>query len=542
MPELDQDDQRRGFTKHACTLAAVSLLAFSQLGCQAWAKRQHLAKRPFSSGRSGTNQPISIGAVNPNDYPGLTLQGINAFSKPLDEEQGGGTLAQSPINDMGGDEVLEKLPAPANSTASTPITIPSAPEPQRTPSNSTSKPAATSSATASATSPTIPTGNQVQPKSSLSGTALNRVEPNGKPASIPGLSLSQAQAATQQQPSSSAVAVPAPAEKKPDLVWNTTTNAPTNNKPTSSSPAGATTTVKPSPGAATTTAKAASPQDKPVPRSIGEPPRIEAVKKQVTPTAEKAQPVAKESATVKDVAASKSVAPNSTASPIPTPVPIAKPAPVTTQPAAPKATPVPASSKVEQKTTPASKPSSPPEDLPEPFSLRRSTDTGMTLENTAGQEPPGNAIPAPPAIEPAPAPKNVTTTKVEKPFAIPRLEACSQVMGFGSFKRMPADKIKRGNDILLYAELDGVTAKLMNGQHESRLQAWVEIVPPAQPPVKVDFDNIVDRCETVRRDFFCHFLFTLPAELTQGPWEIRLHIVDLATQQKAVQTIRLNVQ
>lgn len=108
------------------------------------------------------------------------------------------------------------------------------------------------------------------------------------------------------------------------------------------------------------------------------------------------------------------------------------------------------------------------------------------------------------------------------------LAICRQIHGFGQVEPLDPHSLHPNQQVLLYVEVENFESKLEGTQYLTELASIATIETTDGVTVSsVEFDPIVDRCDSRRSDFYCHFLFRLPESLAPGDYVLRLRIKDL---------------
>ena len=104
---------------------------------------------------------------------------------------------------------------------------------------------------------------------------------------------------------------------------------------------------------------------------------------------------------------------------------------------------------------------------------------------------------------------------------------CTQVDGYGTFKKFAKNQFQAGQDILLYCEIDNVAAEKVKGGFETQLQGSYEIRDP-QGRLITDQDLPMEPevCMNHRRDYFIVYRIYMPSQMQPGNYELRLTIED----------------
>lgn len=116
-------------------------------------------------------------------------------------------------------------------------------------------------------------------------------------------------------------------------------------------------------------------------------------------------------------------------------------------------------------------------------------------------------------------------------FELRNLRLCWRVEGYGQYDAWDPVAFLAGQEqrTLVYAELDDFTSvETEDGEWETRIRQRIEIYVDhdPQPQVVFDWDRVVDRVPTQRRDFYTIHDITLPANLPLGRYLLKLYARD----------------
>lgn len=217
-----------------------------------------------------------------------------------------------------------------------------------------------------------------------------------------------------------------------------------------------------------------------------------------SPSAERVDPL------VKPVSGVEDSLPAPSSMPVGTPPPVLPAAAATELPAV-------AVSAVQEKATVATMPPM-PEKMPEKKIV--------TVMEVAAKAP---IAPAAPTSLATSAPEATPTATLNTH----RLHLCTEIIGFGKTVPRETETIAPGERCLAYLEVSNFVSKETDREFETKLGCDLSIENAAgQTVFNQTFPDILDKCVTPRRDFFCHFLFSMPTTLLTGKYTLRVRIVD----------------
>lgn len=108
-----------------------------------------------------------------------------------------------------------------------------------------------------------------------------------------------------------------------------------------------------------------------------------------------------------------------------------------------------------------------------------------------------------------------------------RLHLCTEIIGFGKTVLRETEAVAPGERCLAYLEVRNFASKQTDQEFETKLGCDLSLENAAgQTVFNQTFPDIVDKCVTPRRDFFCHFLFSMPTTVLPGKYKLRIRIVD----------------
>jgi hypothetical protein len=146
----------------------------------------------------------------------------------------------------------------------------------------------------------------------------------------------------------------------------------------------------------------------------------------------------------------------------------------------------------------------------------------------AGPQKPAEPKPAEPKpVEPTPA--EPITEEHSTDLSIGDLRLCRKVLGFGSFEPLASDRVKAGQQLLVYCELTGIQYEERGDDFVSRISSRVEVKAADGGPVlwSRELGDAQDVCRRRRRDYYVNYRVELPRTLGPGSYRLRLLQTDL---------------
>ncbi|MGE0536157.1 MAG: hypothetical protein AB7O68_14345 [Pirellulales bacterium] len=129
------------------------------------------------------------------------------------------------------------------------------------------------------------------------------------------------------------------------------------------------------------------------------------------------------------------------------------------------------------------------------------------------------------------------------PLGLSHLAFCTEVTSFGVYNPFDANIFAPGQEVLLYAEVDGFKAEPVNNGFRTALSSNYEIVDRQGHPVDVrEFGLTEEVCRNRRRDFFIRYQFHLPTTLDDGAYTLRLNVTDALGHKTSAATINFTIK
>ncbi len=107
------------------------------------------------------------------------------------------------------------------------------------------------------------------------------------------------------------------------------------------------------------------------------------------------------------------------------------------------------------------------------------------------------------------------------------LAFCNDVQGYGVMTKFPKYQFQPDQEVLLYCEVENVTAEQVKGGYETQLQGTYEILDATGKRVT---DQLLpmekEICQNHRRDYFIIYHIYMPARIEPGNYQMRVTIED----------------
>lgn len=164
----------------------------------------------------------------------------------------------------------------------------------------------------------------------------------------------------------------------------------------------------------------------------------------------------------------------------------------------------------------------PPAPVPEP----------VAAVPQAAAAPPAPSTPAPVAASAAP----------EARLTVRNACFATRVQGWGVVDRFPESRFRPGQEVILYFELDDLTAGESPAGHTTCIDATLALVAADGGVVhEWSFEPIAETCRARRRDYFARYVIRMPESLPAGDFRVDLAVVDTLAGTTARASLPLDV-
>jgi hypothetical protein len=194
-----------------------------------------------------------------------------------------------------------------------------------------------------------------------------------------------------------------------------------------------------------------------------------------------------------------------------------------------------AATEVADETVPASAAASPADSAPValPQAVTPSASPDVAVAGTATSDP------LPP--EPAPAPADEAAATLATPpagpaetvptarpaLAVQNVAFASRVRAWGDLDRFPVDRFRPGQELILYFELENLSAGESPAGHTTCIDTVIRLVGPAGEVVHDwSFEPIAETRKNRRRDYFARYLVRIPEGSPAGACRLELTVTD----------------
>ncbi len=120
---------------------------------------------------------------------------------------------------------------------------------------------------------------------------------------------------------------------------------------------------------------------------------------------------------------------------------------------------------------------------------------------------------------------------------------CTDVERYGVVTKFPKYQFKPDDEVLLYCEVENVSALPVKDGFESQLQGSYEILDTnGNRIVEQTLPMEPDVCQNVRRDYYMVYRIFMPQQISPGNYKLRLTIEDLKARKYGQSTLDLQIK
>lgn len=165
-----------------------------------------------------------------------------------------------------------------------------------------------------------------------------------------------------------------------------------------------------------------------------------------------------------------------------------------------------------------------------------------TVPAAAQAEAPVPVEQAVPAItEPAVAVPEATAVQ-EQPLAVRSACFASAVRAWGDVDRFAADRFHPGQDVIVYVELDNLSAGASPAGHTTCIDAVLRLVDDAGATLHTwSFDPVAETSPARRRDYFARYVLRVPESAPAGSCRVEVDVIDTRSGSTARAAIPLEI-
>lgn len=153
------------------------------------------------------------------------------------------------------------------------------------------------------------------------------------------------------------------------------------------------------------------------------------------------------------------------------------------------------------------------------------------------------AMGEPRPAQPAAIEQAIHVLEDRTPFSIADLQVCTKVSGFGDYEPIEPPARRAGQQVVLYAEIDGFRREPAGDRFRTRISGQVEFIPDGAtaPAWSESLGTGAEVCRRRRSDLFFSYLFRIPKTLPPGRYNVRLTEHDLVADRTASRDVPLVV-
>jgi len=143
--------------------------------------------------------------------------------------------------------------------------------------------------------------------------------------------------------------------------------------------------------------------------------------------------------------------------------------------------------------------------------------------------PPAGSTPAPePAVEPS--------------FGVRHACFASRVRAWGDVDRFPESRFTPGQEVIVYLELDHLSAGASPAGHTTCIDATLTLLDADGHAIREwSFEPIAETCPTPRHDYFARYVIRMPESVPPGGCRLAVAVVDTLAGRTASTTLPLEV-
>ncbi len=129
-----------------------------------------------------------------------------------------------------------------------------------------------------------------------------------------------------------------------------------------------------------------------------------------------------------------------------------------------------------------------------------------------------------------------------EPLMIKNACFASRVQAWGVLDRFAADRFRPGQEVIVYFELDGLSAGESPVGHTTCIDSELRLVDAAGSVIHAwSFEPIAETCRARRRDYFARYVVRLPEQAPAGGCRVELEVTDTLSGQVATASLPLEV-
>jgi hypothetical protein len=160
----------------------------------------------------------------------------------------------------------------------------------------------------------------------------------------------------------------------------------------------------------------------------------------------------------------------------------------------------------------------------------------------APEPPVAPAAPTSPAAAPDPGPPPEPVAAVAPRFTVRNACFASRVRGWGDVQRFPDERFRAGQEVIVYFELDGLSAAESAAGFRTSIDTALRLVGADGRELHAwKFDPITETCPARRHDYFARYVLRLP-ESAAGQCRLEVAVTDSLAGTAATATLPCTVE
>jgi len=148
--------------------------------------------------------------------------------------------------------------------------------------------------------------------------------------------------------------------------------------------------------------------------------------------------------------------------------------------------------------------------------------------------------PAPPAGE-APSEIAVSEPLPAEPLTIQNACFASRVQAWGILDRFASDRFRPGQEVIVYFELDGLSAGESPAGHTTCIDSTLRLVAAGTLIRDWSFEPIAETCRARRHDYFARYVVRIPDDAPTGPCQLELAVTDTLSGERTATSLPLEI-
>lgn len=162
---------------------------------------------------------------------------------------------------------------------------------------------------------------------------------------------------------------------------------------------------------------------------------------------------------------------------------------------------------------------------------------------TLAPEPPAQAATAQPVAAVRQAPEAVAPVLSTSPLSISNACFASRVRGWGSVDRFASSRFREGQELIVYFELEHLTAHESQAGHTTRIDTTLQLVSfDGRRLHEWRFEPVEETCHAPRRDYFARYVLRIPDHLSAtGPCRLDLAVTDAVARCTALASLPMEI-